>query len=181
MRPRSSLNSTVKETLISEISFEVVWRWKRRLASEPLSKQLGGTTSILKCVSRNLIRIWKGCCTQIPCGSIPWKCVTDFRSIAEEAWADTNYNQSLIIWLYKMISDSTKRMKGNFFSHLPMNWVLLTPQSHLILEKRMGAAYSVVGRTQHTTNSPRTVFDFLSISQWNILACKMTNRKLYFC
>lgn len=54
------------------------------------------------------------------------------------------------------------------------------PHSHLMMQKKYGFC-AAFGRTQHITNSPMLVFDFMSISQWNTLTCEITSRKLYFC
>lgn len=134
MRPWSSLNSTVKETLISEINFEVVWRWKRRLASEPVPKQLGGTSSILKCVSRNLLE-FERLCTQIPCGSIPLK-VCD--RVQEHGPGPVQTTIKVLLFDYtKWFLIPQRRWKAITLATYLWTELCSPPHSHLMLQKNM--------------------------------------------
>lgn len=126
------------------------------------SQAIGRDYGILKCVSRNLIRIWKNCAHRFPMAPSLWKYVTEFRSIVE-SWDDKNYNQSLVIWLYKMISDSIKMMKGNYFSSLPMNWTSFTASASLNIPEKYGGSIAF-GKTQHITSFSMMAFDSVSTS-----------------
>lgn len=92
-----------KETLLSKINFEVVWRWKRKLASELVQKQWGGTTVFWNMLQRSLLEFKRAVQTGLLCLCPTESMWQGFKSITE-AEVDADYYQSLVIWLYKMIS-----------------------------------------------------------------------------
>lgn len=124
-----------KETLLSKINFEVVWRWKRKLASELVQKQWGGTTVFWNMLQRSLLEFKRAVQTGLLCLCPTESMWQGFKSITE-AEVDADYYQSLLIWLYKMISHSTEKMKSNYFGNLPVNSLNSSLQSDLILEKK---------------------------------------------
>lgn len=124
------------------------------------SQAAGRDFQHLEMCFKKLIRIWKTVHTD-SLWLHPLKSV--WQSSGAWSWASTNYNQSLVIWLYKMISDSTEKMKGNYFSNLPVNWALFTPSFSFNAAEKYGFC-AAFGKTQHIRNSPMLVFDFMSIS-----------------
>lgn len=112
-----------EKKLISKINFEVVWRWKQRLASEPALNQWGGTMIFWNMLQRNSLEFKRTVQT-----GPPWICST------ESMWQVLRAQMKLklilttikvLIWLYKVIFHSTK-IQSNYFRNLPVNLTLLT-------------------------------------------------------
>lgn len=113
-----------EKKLISKINFEVVWRWKRRLASEPALNQWGGTMIFWNMLQRNLLEFKR----TVQTGPL-WNCST------ESMWQvlRAQLRLRLILTTIKVLFDytrwffhSTEKIQSNYFRNLPVNLTVLT-------------------------------------------------------